>query len=153
MLRDHLHHVVGDERRPIRDQLERDRAERVDVSAVIDLVALRLLRRQVLRRADDRAGGGVLDALLRALVGLAELGDAEVEELDERLLAANVDEKHVIGLEIAMNDPDLVRGEQCTRERAEQLADLGDRDPFALASGSQRFAAQPLHHEVVAAVG
>ena len=50
----------------------------------------------------------------------ADLGDAEVEHLDEVLVVAALDQLDVVGLQVAVDDADLVRG----AERAAQL--LGD---------------------------
>ena len=44
------------------------------------------------------------------LVALRQLGQAEVEHLDEVGVAAAVDEEDVLGLEVAVDDPVRVRG-------------------------------------------
>ena len=84
---------------------------RVQVGAAVDRVALGLLGREVLDRADDRAGLGHLR-------GLARAGDAEVGDLG---LALAVDD-HVLRLDVAVHDPAPVR----VAERAQDL--LGERD-------------------------
>ena len=67
-------------------------ADRVEVRRLADRVALRLLGRQVLRRAHDRAG---LRHVRRAGAGDAEVGD---------LRAALVVDDHVVRLEVAVDD-------------------------------------------------
>ena len=50
-----------DERRPPREHVVEDRADRVDVGALVDGLAGRLLRRHVRRRAEHLAGRGLAD--------------------------------------------------------------------------------------------
>ena len=58
------------------EALTKHAAQRVDVSAAVELVALDLLRRRVVERADEGAG------LRQTAVVAALLGDAEVGEVD-----------------------------------------------------------------------
>jgi hypothetical protein len=108
---DDRHRVRGDERRPPRDELVEDAAEGVQVGARVDGVAASLLRREVVRRADDRAGAG-RDAAL-----VAELRDAEVEDLREVLARARLHQHDVARLHVAVDDARVVR----LGERAEHL--------------------------------
>src|SRR3569623_1839925 len=70
-----------------------DGRERVEVGAMIDLLAARLLGRHVRRRADDLA-------LRQRARGVVERGDAEVEHLPRAVVA----QEDVVRLEIAMHD-------------------------------------------------
>ncbi len=70
---------VAWERQPLRTQLVQDDTDGVDIGAGVDALAVYLLGRHVVRRADERAGAGQLD-LLRGL-DAHDLGDAEVDDL------------------------------------------------------------------------
>ena len=98
-----------------------DDAERVDVGALVDLLAEDLLGRHVLRRADDVAGLGELRVAF-ALRG----GDAEVHDLEQAFLV----DQHVRGLEVAMHDarPGARRPCRCRcrcRSRARACSGIG----------------------------
>src|SRR5205085_7243668 len=80
-------------------QLVKDHAERVDVGARVDGLALHLLWPHVRRRADHAACRG------QALLVVDELGDSEVEDL--RL--ASVGDEDVVGLDVAVDDAEVVR--------------------------------------------
>jgi hypothetical protein len=80
------------------EQLVGDDAHRVEVTAVVDLHAERLLGRHIAGRAHEHAGGGEL------AVGLL-LGDAEVRELHQALAR----HEQVGRLDVAVDDP-LVMG-------------------------------------------
>jgi hypothetical protein len=85
VLHQHLAVALADERHAAGDHLVEHDAEGVDVGAVIDVAAaLALLGGHVRRRAHHQAGAGAPRARLIA----GELGDAEVEQLDEVALAA-----------------------------------------------------------------
>jgi hypothetical protein len=85
----------------------RDRCERVEVGARVDALALRLLRRHVVRRADDVA--------VRERAGVrGQRCDAEIEDLPRAALAQH----HVLRLEIAMHDPARGRGVDADRDLA-----------------------------------
>ena len=83
--------------------------------AVVDGHAARLLGRHVRGRADHRAGRGLEADVL--VVAVEQLRDAEVEQLDELGAVGRRHDDHVVGLEIAVDDADRVRG-------AEAVADL-----------------------------
>ena len=90
---------VADERRPPGQQLEEQAAGGVDVRAGVDLLALGLLGREVLRGADDGLGLGHRG---RA-VGDGP-GDAEVHDLDR----AGRGQHHVGRLDVAVHDAHAV---------------------------------------------
>ena len=124
-------------------------AQGVEVGAAIRrAVAVGLLGRHVGWRADDLAGAG--DPRVRRSQGLR---NPEVQDLDVICLADDVDQEDVVGLEIAMNEPERMGFGQ-------GLADL-DGDPDG-APGRDRAAAkdrgegrtdEQLHDHVGAAVG
>ena len=128
MVRDQLRHRAG-EGRPAGEELEQDAAERVDVARVVRVGGgAALLGRHVVRRAEHHAGlcvgagGGVRRGGL--------LRDAEVEDL--RALADGerkvLHEHDVVGLEIAVNDAEVVRGLQRVRDLATDLHRDGGRE-------------------------
>ncbi len=103
------------------------------------------------RRAGDAAEGRE-QALLGQPQPAGGLGQAEVDHLGDRLVVVGLDQD-VGGLEVAVDDPLLVRvlhgradlaeqGEPGGEVEAVAVAILGDRDPF-----------HQLHHEEGAAVG
>ena len=106
---------LGVERHAAGQQLVEDDADRVQVRAGVDRLALRLLGREVLRRAHDRARLGHVRG--------AGAGDAEVGDLD----AALVVDEHVLRLEVAVHDTALVR----EARGAQDLQDDVDRPPRA----------------------
>ncbi len=134
-----------------RRQLVEDDADRVEIAAVIELGAAGLLGRHVLGRAADEAGAGERGALVVGAVD--DLGDAEVEHLDEVGLVAPLLHHDVLGLEIAVDDAGAVR----VGERREHLGDdahhagLGQR-PLAGEHGVQVLALHVLHGDVHGAV-
>jgi hypothetical protein len=84
------------------DHLVEDDAHRVEVAAGVELPPLGLLRAHVLGGAAHQAGLGEARCPGARLL---DLGDAEVEHLDEvRLVAAPLDH-HVLGLQVAVDDP------------------------------------------------
>ena len=174
----HLGRRLGFERRAAAQHVEQDHADRVDVRAMIDLLAARGLGRHVLGRSEHGAGEGLA---AHQLIGREHLGDAEVEDLDEvvdllalddelaggRLLgdllvhlpndvstARLADHHDVIGLQVAMDDELFVR----RRERQRNL--VGDVERAMQCDGAllldQVLEARPvevLHDEVDPAVG
>ena len=88
-------------------QLEQHDAEREQIGAVIDRMAERLLRRHVRDRAQHHPGHR--DLRLGHLGGAAaildELGEAEVEDLDQAALGAH----QVRALDVAVDDAARVR--------------------------------------------
>ena len=89
------------------EHLVENHAEAVDVGARIDVVVGALLGRHVARRADQRAGLG--ERVERARGVLLQLGDAEVQHLDEQRVVVVAREDDVRGLEVAVDDAAAVR--------------------------------------------
>ena len=117
------------------DHLVEHRAEREDVGARVGLLALDLLRRHVLKRAEDRALAVSGAACVGSVVGAPaprrpprrRFREAEVEQL-----RAGLRQHDVAGLQIAMDDAVPVR-------LVERVGDL-DRDSAApRSSGSAPF--------------
>ena len=90
------------ERLRAREDLVQHHPHRVDVAARVELIALHLLGAHVVRRADDEARLG------HPFLRLGHPRDAEVHQLH---LALVVDED-VLRLDVAVDDPLLVRGLQ-----------------------------------------
>ena len=115
VLGEHAHEGLGVERHVAGQHLVQDAAGGVDVDAMVGLVALGLLGRHVLGRAEDHPGARQPRA---ALVERRHLGDAEVEHLDEVGPPLARDQVDVLRLHVAVDDALIVRG-------AERAADLG----------------------------
>ena len=126
-LQDRRHRVGGRvavEGALAREHLVEDRAEGEDVGARVGGLAAHLLGRHVAERAHDDAGlrargrgrevGG-----LATLLGVRQLGEAEVEDLHP----AVVGDEDVLGLEVPVDDPLLVR----RREAVDDLECVVDR--------------------------
>ena len=142
MLHRDLDRCVAVERQRPGDQLVEHDAERVEIRALVDVRAARLLGREVLRGADDRSR---LRHLRRA-----GARDAEVGHLDPPLA---VDED-VVRLDVAVDEVLAVRDAQCGEDLA-RVVDR-DRDRRGAAGGDQLLQAAPvevLHRDVVGALG
>ena len=102
-----------------------------------DLTARGLLRRHVLRRADD--------ALTRErALAVHELRDAEVEDLP----GAAVAEEDVVRLEIAVNDAGLACDLETARDLIEQDDELVAREAVLAAQARREIdAVQALHRD------
>ena len=142
MLHRDLHRRLARERHRSGQQLVEDDPRRVEIGALVDRGAARLLGREVLRRADDRAGLGHL--------ARAGPGDAEVGDLDATFAV----DDHVVRLDVPVDDPVLVR----VAQRGEDLSRVRDRDrhrarPARHDQLLQRPALDVLHHDVVRALG
>ena len=142
---DHLLARVGGERRVPRQTLEENAAERVHVGARVDRIAEELLGTHVLGRADH-------EPALRQRVFLRivhRLGDAEVDDLGDLFARAIARDDDVVGLEIAVDDAELVRGVQSVGDLAREV-DRAARVEGAvfLENGRQRLTVDVLHHEV-----
>ena len=145
LLEQHGGHVLRGEGQGAGGQPVGDDPQRVEIDPPVDLLAVGLLRRHVLRRADDGARTG----LHLGEIG-EELGDAEVEHLHEVRVPAAAREEDVLRLEIAVDHAARVG-------RAEPLADLGEDgdghlrgdDARGVRELRQRLALQVLHDEVV----
>src|SRR5690606_36126370 len=113
-----LRGIVGLERGATGEQLEEDQADGVEIGARVDLAARGLLRRHVAR-------GPKHDALPRELLAAAlveQLGDAKVDDLDDLVAAEILAQEDVLGLEIAVDDADVVG----VLEAEKDLLDRGD---------------------------
>ena len=126
VLREHAHGIGRIERWLGDDALVHDRAHGIDVAAPVELVPLDLLRRHVVGGADDRAAARhlCLD------VSLEELREAEVEDLGSLTIAAMCDHD-VLGLQIPMNNPGVMRRRQrrADRDRDERRAERDEQGP------------------------
>src|SRR5262249_12236928 len=94
-------------------------AHRPEITTVIEVLgAARLLGRHVERRAEHRSRSRERDVL--ATFGAERIGanlrNSEIEDLDDDAVGLAVREEHVRGLDVAMDDPGLVRLLK-TRER------------------------------------
>ena len=97
-------------------QLEEDDPERVDVRAVVDRLARRLLGRDVVRGAEHRA------RLRDAVLDVERARDPEVGHL-----RAPLAQQHVLRLHVAVHDPALVREGERRGDLAAELDHLVDR--------------------------
>ena len=133
---------VALERHAAREHLVEHDAERVDVGLRADAAPARLLGREVLGRADDRADLGHLR--------VAGVRDAEIGDLDAPVVA----DEHVVRLDVAVHHAVLVRvaqaGEHLHRDRDRALR---RQRPLGLDDLLERAALQVLHRDVGPAVG
>ena len=111
--------ALGLERANAGQHLEQDHAERVEIGARVDLLPERLLGRHVLRRSVHHPElGEHLPGLRRLPLAAARdaadrnLGDAEVEHLDEIGIALSLDEHDVLRLQVAVHDAERVRARE-----------------------------------------
>ena len=108
MLDDELQRRVGFEDPLAGDEPIRDAAQRVDVRAAVDDAASeRQLRRQIGGRSGDRALAG--EAPVLPLRRPGRLDQPEVEHLHEVALAASSAGVDVGGLDVAVDEPGVVR--------------------------------------------
>jgi hypothetical protein len=106
--------------------LEQDAAERVDVRACVDVVALDLLRRDVVDSADHSRCAGSGDALTRAL------RQSEVGQVRVFCIALPADQD-VGGLDVPVDQPSRVRGVERVGDLAEQSHRPGGAERALLA--------------------
>jgi hypothetical protein len=131
--------------------LVKDRAARELVAAEVDRAALGLLGRHVADRAHQHAGArrGLRRRVRREQrVGLVQLREAEVEDLDEVVAR----DHQVLGLQVAVDDPDAVGAREsfrCLRGEAERP--LREHRP-RVQQRAQRVALDQLHRDVGDAV-
>ena len=130
-----------------RHLVEQD-AEREDVGAVVDRQPLRLLGRHVRDGPDDppvlgdrlRLAGRAV--ALRRLV-VAQLREAEVEHLDPAVGR----EHHVLGLEVAVQDPLPVGRRDRVRERDREGQEALEREPVLRDGLGERRSLDVLHRD------
>ena len=116
--------------------------QRPDVAARIRLRPLQLLRRHVVRRADERAVVGHR--------GRGALGEPEIHDLYRALAHAH----EIRRLDVSVNDSTLVGEAQGFGSRGHQLDDGGHGEERLFpARGVHRFTFDELHREVRHAVG
>src|SRR5262249_28287870 len=119
--------ALARERGPAGEQIVEGRPEAVNVGADVYRVAVeRLLRRQVVGRADDRVAGVVLGRVLGRVA--VEAGQAEVEDLDRPRAV----EQQVRRLDVAVDQPGAVDGLQAGRRLAGAVGSAGDVEPSVL---------------------
>ncbi len=144
---------VARERPPARGHLVEHDAQREDVRALVDRLALGLLRGHVRDGADDaslgRHGRGGRRVVARQAGRLAQLGQAEVEHLD----AAVVGDHHVVGLEVAVHDPLLVGRVNRVGQRDRDVEEPVELETLLADAPGRAFAVDQLHREEVDAVG
>ena len=131
-----MHGLAGDQR-------EERGADGPDVGLRVDLraVADRLLRRHETRRTEEKSGRRDVGPELGA-----HLREAEVEDLE----ATFVRDEEVVRLDVAMNDPLVVRGREHVEELLTDLEHVGQRKRAALpdAPRLEELALEQLHHEI-----
>ena len=136
------------ERHVAREHLVDQHTERVEIRALVDLCAGRLLRRHVAGRADDRARARQrrLAALLAGV--LDKPGDAEVEHLDHVALTVPVDQHDVLRLEIPVHDALGVGSGESASDLRANPQEPWQRHRAARAQGVvQRLAVDQLHRD------
>ncbi len=135
-----------------RDLVEED-AEREDVGAVVDGKALRLLGGHVGDRSHDAPvlgdGAGLARRAVLLVGVVAQLGEAEVEHLDPPVRG----EHHVVGLEVAVQDPLAVGGGHRVDERDREREDALGREAPRGDRLAERLALDVLHRQEAQPLG
>src|SRR5688572_11165418 len=137
-------HVAGGralERAPPAQALEEHAPQRPQIGAPVDVLPANLLGTHVGRRAEDQAGLAQQGAVRPALQRLRQ---AEVEDLDAALRR----DSDVRRLEIAVDDPRLVRGFEAGRDLAADVERLVDRRGTARHALGQVLARHELEREI-----
>lgn len=122
------------------EQLVEHDAQAVDVGGRRHRLAAHLLRARIVRRVRTRTPEG--GQAIGAFQGVQGLGDAEVQQLDLAVIAA----QHVAGLEVTVHETTTVGMGHGIGQLQKQLQPVFQRS--ALASTVQRLPEHPLHHEV-----
>ena len=142
------HVRVALERLVASGHLEQQDAEREDVRARVDWLALCLFRRHVGDRAHDasvagdrRGGNGGREAVEGRF--FAQLGEAEIQYLH----AAFVGDHDVGGLQVTMGDTPLVCGADGVGQRDAHLQQLVERHALPADDLGQRLADHQLHRQ------
>ena len=111
--------VLADERHVTGQQLPEHDSERVDIGRGRDRLAARLLGREVFAGAEHRPG------LRDAVIDVQRAGDAEVGHLHLALAA----EEDVLRLDVAVDEPVVVREREPVGDRERELERPSDRQP------------------------
>jgi hypothetical protein len=136
------------------EETHRDEADGPDVRGRRDLVVLAvgLLGGHVERRSDDDTVGRHPDGLERLLLE-RELRDPEVEDLGDGGAVLSLVQEQVLGLEIAVHDPELVRHLEHRTDLREEGDELRGLESSALRGvPSDVHAVEKLHDEEGAAI-
>ena len=141
--RDHRGGIRTFERPAAREHLVQHASEREQVAARVGFLALQLLGRHVLQRADDLAFAR--DGLRQRRVGFFErtamLGESKIQQLD-----AGARYQDIGGLQIAMRDSFFVRRIQRVQNLIGVFGGLFERQ-----RPMQRRAVDVLHHQIIRA--
>ena len=124
------------------EHLVEDAAERVDITATIQLLAAALLRAHVVWRAKD------LPRARELRLGAGVLGDAEVEQLGVDVLPCGLLQEDVVWLEVAVDDVLCMR---CFERGGDLLCDhqdLLERERVLLEPIRERHPLQKLHRQI-----
>ena len=149
-VKEHTRDVGGVKGQYAGQDLVGDGAQGEDVRAVVDGLDLSpgLLRRHVHGRANDRL------VLGHHALAAANLGDAEVQDLDLDAEVGGVDQQDVLGLQIPVNDAPLVDHLQGAPHLLYELDHLVRRQLLhAIQPRLQVLPLQVLHHHVGLAAG
>ena len=139
VLHDDRHRGIAAERQGAGQHLVHDDAERIQIRPVVDLDALRLLRRDVVHRADR----------LRDLLGLLAVGEARDAEV-HHLCRAVAQQHDVVRLDVLMDDAAAVRVIQRARHLLGEVNCLLPRQMVLLAQVVlERDALAQLHDDVL----
>ena len=153
LLQDRRHRVRGGvavESASAREHLVQDGAEGENVRARVGRPAAHLLGRHIAERAHDdaglgaRGGRGQVRLRPRSFADLGELGQAEVEDLDAPVLR----DEEVLGLQVPVDDPLLVRGGEAVRDLHRIVDRLARRKPATREHRAQRLALEQLLDDV-----
>ena len=153
-LRDVIHDLAQDqreldilERQPTRQHLVHQDAEGIDVRAGIDGARVDDLLR------GHEVGGPENRARARRAAGGFELRDPEVDDLDLVAAINPGQQEHVVGLQVAMNDPRRVGRLQRRRDLHRDVAGARDRQHAVLFDlRREGHPVEKLHDEIRAAV-
>jgi hypothetical protein len=141
---------LGAERMAAGQRLPQHDADRPQVGTLVDVAGAELLGRHVDQGPDQHAvigdvAGAELDVRAADIVTAGDqLGDAEVEDLD----GAGPGHEHVVGLEIAVDDAELVGADEGADHRRHQLDGPPRRQRPAAQQARQRIAFQVLEDQV-----
>ena len=122
MHRHDLRGGLGLERELLEEELEGHHAERVHIGRGGQHGAARLLGREVLRRADELPVDRAMD------VARDLLRDTPVEQLGALDAALHGDQEDVVELEVAVDDPRAVRGDERVADLDQELHDAVRQD-------------------------